>query len=117
RGNIPRRENQIVGITGLLSFVTGFYTYPDHTPKRQAGGLRTPFCRSSTQRCSPVLLPALCPKEEGSKVTSLVVCVFPTASWFESRQAPGTVLMVSGAFLYPLGGGDGDEIVCRQSSL
>lgn len=50
-------------------------------------------------------------------VTLSVVCFFLTASWFESIQAPGTVLMVSGAFLYSLGGCNGDEIVCRKSSL
>ena len=50
-------------------------------------------------------------------VISLVVGFFLTASWFENSQAPGTVLMVSGAFVYSLGGYDGDEVVCRKSSL
>ena len=62
-------------------------------------------------------LPALYPREERSMIISLVVRFFLTASWFENRQAPGTVLMVSGAFVYSLGGYDGDEIVCRKSSL
>jgi hypothetical protein len=47
----------------------------------------------------------------------VVVYFFLTASWFENMQAPGTVLMVSGAFLYSLGGCDGDEIVCRKFAL
>lgn len=42
---------------------------------------------------------------------------FLTASWFENMQAPGTVLMVSGVFLYSLGGCDGDEIVYRKFTL
>ena len=50
-------------------------------------------------------------------VISLVVGFFLTASWFENRQAPGTVLMVSGAFVYSLGGRNGNEIVCRKSPL
>jgi len=50
-------------------------------------------------------------------VISLVVGFFLTASWFENSQAPGTVLMVSGAFVYSFGGSDGDEIVCRKSSF
>ena len=47
----------------------------------------------------------------------VIVCFFLTASWFENMQAPGTVLMVSGAFLYSFGGSDGDEIVCRKFTL
>lgn len=65
----------------------------------------------------PMRVAALYPREERSMVISLVVGFFLTASWFENSQAPGTVLMVSGAFVYSLGGSDGDEIVCRKSSL
>lgn len=50
-------------------------------------------------------------------VTPLVSCFFLTASWFENRQAPGTALMVFGAFVYSLGGCNGDEVICRKSSL
>ena len=53
----------------------------------------------------------------GKDYGSFVVVFFLTASWFENREAPGTVLMVSGALLYSLGGYDGDEIVCRKSAL
>jgi hypothetical protein len=42
---------------------------------------------------------------------------FLVASWFENMQAPGTVLMVFGAFVYVLGGCYGNEIICGKSSL
>ena len=47
----------------------------------------------------------------------VIICFSPIASWFEIMQAPGTVLMVSGAFVYSFGGCDGDEIVCRKFTL
>ena len=66
----------------------------------------------------PMRVAALYPREERSMVISLVVGFFPTASLVREYRGPwNRILMVSGAFVYALGGYDGDEIIRRKSSL
>ena len=38
-------------------------------------------------------------------------------SWVREITAPGTALMVPGAFFCAFGGSNGDEVICRQSPI